>query len=464
MKSFLKFILLGFLPIVIITFIVVFRGTLSDLSNMRINYFVTSFFLNISFCTIYVFEKLNFKFFKRIIISIFILIVLTTISILYFQYFYFKKGIVEFKYQVFLMQIGINVCILFFYIFILDVSKKVGKRKDLVFNENPVFYFKLVLTLTLFISAFLLFFFISDYVNIYGFRKALLILTLKMGSFTLSVNILSFISVYFLTKIKILKNNFLLIIFFTSILTVPSFIFLGYPKSLNFFMGYIGSFYVIQLFSPAVIISILFYKLDKRINNLKISKLEILNYKLDAEYLQLKNQVNPHFLFNNLNILISFIEINPVKAIEFGHHLSNTYRHYLKNQNEDFVLLSDEISFINEYFQIYKAKFENDFSYKIDIENNENYYIISFALQEIIDNIFKHNILDDENVLQISILIDQEYLKITNSKNLKLNTNSNKLGLQNIIKRYEFFSNKEVEISNDETIFFIKIPILRLEK
>ena len=69
-----------------------------------------------------------------------------------------------------------------------------------------------------------------------------------------------------------------------------------------------------------------------------------------------------HFLFNNLNTLISFIEVNPTKAIDFGHNLANVYRHYLKRQDEDFVLLKDELLFIKEYLEIYKAKFENGFN------------------------------------------------------------------------------------------------------
>lgn len=464
MKSFLNFLFLGFLPIVIITFIFILRGTNLDLSNMRINYFVLTFFLNISFCCVYIFEKIKKSFINKILISILVLVLLTSISIVYFQYFYYKNAIVKFSFSTWFFQILLNISILFFYIFILDVNKKVVKRADLVFDEKISFYVKLVFGLTFTMTIFLLFFFIFDYCKDYSFKDALTKLLTKFFGFTLMVNLISLISICLLNKVKFLKGNFLLILFLTSIISFPSFILLGFPKNLNFFAGYIGTFYVIQLFSPALIISILFYKLDKRKNKLQILTLENFNSKKNAEYLQLKQQVNPHFLFNNLNTLISFIEVNPKKAIEFGHHLSNTYRYYLKNENDDFVLLSDEIAFINEYLEIFKAKFENGFEYKIQVESIENEYVLSLAIQELVDNIFKHNTVDDENPLQISIIIEDDYLKITNSNNAKKNIKSNKSGLDNIKKRYDFLTEKKIEIHNDELNFTVKLPILKMLK
>ena len=119
----------------------------------------------------------------------------------------------------------------------------------------------------------------------------------------------------------------------------------------------------------------------------KIIELEKLTHKM--ELAELKNQINPHFLFNNLNTLISFIEVNPSKAIDFGHNLANVYRHYLKKQEEDFVSLKDELLFIKEYLEIYKAKFENGFNFSISDEFRENQYVLSSTIQELIDNIFK---------------------------------------------------------------------------
>jgi len=112
----------------------------------------------------------------------------------------------------------------------------------------------------------------------------------------------------------VLKGNFLLIIFLTSLISLPSIAFLGFPNSMNFYTGFIGSFYAIQLFVPAFIIFVLFFRLDKKIKktNFESSKL---NSKREAEYLQLRKQINPHFLFNNMNVLISLIEVDPKKRL-----------------------------------------------------------------------------------------------------------------------------------------------------
>ncbi len=463
MKSFQKFLFLGLLPLIIITFIIVFRGNLSDLSNMRVNYFTASFFLNISFCSVYVFEKINKSFYKKTLISILILVILTSISILYFQYFYFKRGIVTFSFTTWFFQILLNIAIFLFYVFILDVSKKMTKRFDLVFQEKLTFYIKFVLLLSVTMTLFLILFYIFDYINIYSFEVALIKLFTKFFSFSLIVNTISIISVYLLSQIKFIRHNFFLLIFLTSILSFPSLFALGFPK-LNYFLGYVGSFYVLQLFSPTVIISILFYRIDQRNKKNRLIELQNLNIKKNSEYLQLKQQVNPHFLFNNLNTLISFIEINPKKAIEFGHHLSNTYRHYLKYQEEDFVLLSDEISFIKEYLEIYKAKFENGFSFKINVESYNYQYILSLSLQEIIDNIFKHNSLDEINSIEISIFILDDNLCISNSITFKNSLSTTKLGLENINNRYLLLTDKNIKVTSSQGNFQVAIPILNLER
>ena len=162
--------------------------------------------------------------------------------------------------------------------------------------------------------------------------------------------------------------------------------------------------------------------------------------------------------------MISFIEINPKKAIEFGHYLSNTYRHYLKNNNEDFVLLYDELNFIKEYLEIYKAKFEDGFSFDIPVVSIKNQYILSLTIQELIDNIFKHNCLEKENPIQIFISIQNRYLQITNTVIKKMNAQSNQFGLESINKRYKFLTNKEIQINNDGLKFQVSIPILILDK
>jgi sensor histidine kinase YesM len=278
----------------------------------------------------------------------------------------------------------------------------------------------------------------------------------------LLINFASFLSLKFLNKVDCLNSKSLFVIVlstFISFLGVTIFSFLqnNYVYRANFL------FLILCVFSTLLFFTIIENRDQLNISKKKISFLSNNALKLNSEYLQLKQQVNPHFLFNNLNTLISFIEVNPKKAIEFGHHLSNTYRYYLKNEKDDFVLVTDELMFIQEYLEIFKAKFENGFEYLIEAKPNENDYILSLSLQELIDNIFKHNILDTLNPLRISISINNDFLQITNTIQLKMNVNANNSGLSNIKKRYDFLTNKSIEISNDGKNFIVKLPILKVE-
>ncbi|MCU4189135.1 histidine kinase [Flavobacterium sp. HXWNR29] len=216
---------------------------------------------------------------------------------------------------------------------------------------------------------------------------------------------------------------------------------------------------MISLFSTCLIYGFLYYYNQKK----SIGKLKLQNIQKDAQYLELKNQINPHFLFNNLNTLISFIEVNPTKAIDFGHNLANVYRHYLKKQDEDFVSLKDELLFIKEYLEIYKAKFENGFNFSISEEFKGNQYVLSSSIQELIDNIFKHNNLDEENPIEIKIYTENDSLIIYNSVVSKNVTDSTSFGLNNINKRYEILTNSSIVITNDKDSFSVQLPILNLE-
>ena len=119
--------------------------------------------------------------------------------------------------------------------------------------------------------------------------------------------------------------------------------------------------------------------------------------------------------------------------------------------------------FIKEYLEIYKAKFENGFNFSISDEFRENQYVLSSTIQELIDNIFKHNNLDEENPIEIKIYTENDSLIIYNSVVSKNVTDSTSSGLNNINKRYEILTNSSIVITNDENSFSVQLPILNLE-
>jgi LytS/YehU family sensor histidine kinase len=275
------------------------------------------------------------------------------------------------------------------------------------------------------------------------------------------MNSFSLLCIYFLNAIGIFRKIKILIVVITIIFTLLLLSsFDSFPVFLSAITLLFSSLFV--LFSTLFLLLFINSQDNKIRNKIEFEIITNSLSKKEAEYMQLKNQINPHFLFNNLNTLITFIELNPDKAIAFGHNLANVYRHYLKNQTEDFVLLQTEIDFISEYLQIYKAKFESGFDFEIDLESSD-YYLLSSCLQEVIDNIFKHNILEEANPIKIKIFIKGEYLVISNSINLKKDPNSIQSGLQNLQKRYEILIQKSVVITCNETSFIIQLPIIKIQ-
>ncbi|WP_162523867.1 sensor histidine kinase [Flavobacterium sp. LMO8] len=335
------------------------------------------------------------------------------------------------------------------------------EKKDnsiLKFEDRKHHYFWLILSVifiefTLYLS--MIYRDINDLFQFISLNKLIII-------YMIIVPIFSFL---FIRLFNYLKFGGLLNVISSSILTFFSTFFItvlfviGEFKFYNNRLGIYLIFYLISLFSSLSIYAFLYYR--NQINEKKLLKLQ--NIQKDAQYLELKNQINPHFLFNNLNTLISFIEVNPTKAIDFGHNLANVYRHYLKKHDEDFILLKDELLFIKEYLEIYKAKFENGFNFSISEEFINNQYVLSSSIQELIDNIFKHNNLDEDQPIEIKIYADNDYLVIYNSIDSNNLADSMNTGLDNINKRYQILTNSSIVITKDKNSFSVQLPILNLE-
>lgn len=343
----------------------------------------------------------------------------------------------------------------------LNIHNKFDSIPIIRLNEKPIYYLKLFFFSIIGVCVFLLVIFALATLQ---FHKKLEITSTQfiidcILYAIIAVSLAFFIS-FGLNKILFFRKSILFPMLITTIVTFWAIKLLGYPK--DYFRVFITE-YVLEYitFFPCLMIVLIPIGRSKR--TLKIKKLTSDFSKKEAEYLQLKNQINPHFLFNNLNVLVSFIELDPKKAVDFGIHLSNVYRHYLKNQTEDFVSLQSELDFIAEYLAIYKAKFENGFAFTLPTSILENQYILSSCLQELVDNVFKHNNLEDENPLAIKIFIEFNSLVIQNTINKKEVESSSNFGLNNIKKRYLLLTNNYIQITETKTLFEVTIPILELE-
>lgn len=176
----------------------------------------------------------------------------------------------------------------------------------------------------------------------------------------------------------------------------------------------------------------------------------------------LKQQLNPHFLFNSLTSLASLIRVNQKLAGEFLEGMSKIYRYILKNGDNEVVNLGEEIAFVSNYIRLQTTRFK--YGLQINVNISEEYYhykIAPVTLQNLIENAIKHNCIDEESPLVIDIYIDSDYLVARNNLQRKKNVEtSNKQGLANLKSLYTYLSQLPIQIAEDGDYFTIKIPLL----
>lgn len=194
---------------------------------------------------------------------------------------------------------------------------------------------------------------------------------------------------------------------------------------------------------------------------LKSERLEKSN--LEAKYETLKNQINPHFLFNALNTLMSFIESNP-KASAYLQSLSDFFRYSLTNREKDVVLLREEIDIVKKYAFLQQSRFGDNLKFEINVpEKYFHYSVAPLALQMLVENAIKHNIIAKDMPLHISILVDKtENLVVENNLQRKMqpSNTSTQLGLKNIIDRYKFLTHKTLQIHENAQKFRVALPLV----
>jgi two-component system, LytTR family, sensor kinase len=187
-------------------------------------------------------------------------------------------------------------------------------------------------------------------------------------------------------------------------------------------------------------------------------KRENLKAQLDA----LKTQVNPHFLFNNLNTLTSLIPENTGQAVKFVQQLSKVYRYILEVKDNKTIPLSDELDVVNAYSFLLKTRFENNLKIEINIPKEKMHKkIVPLSLQLLIENAIKHNIVSSEKPLHINIFSSNGSVVVDNNLQMKKQImESTGIGLDNIRNRYKLLSNQKVEIVHTENTFTVSIPLL----
>lgn len=459
MKSFLKFIVIALLSQLVMAFFsLMYTGNFEDLADKRLGIYSAVFFSVISFAHVYVLEKFLKN--KR---SILVKLVLTSGFVFFFIFTFdmflefVESGIVNLLLPFFVGLLG--VCLFLLEYLIVNFYTNFDKRNVLLFTDSTFFYIKLLVGIILFETVLYSLMILDIIIDLTTFSVSFYFVWTTFLPFII-INVASFLSLKQLKSVHYFKKNIILVIFgaiFISVVVAGSFNFLLFTYNYGRFIFHL----ILVTFSTLLLFTIIDFRDKLNVSKKNVMVLSNNVLKKNTEYLQLKQQVDPHFLFNNLNVLISLIDLNPKKAIEFGHNLSNVYRHYLLNQSEDFVSLTSELQFIKEYLEIYKAKFSSGFSFEIQFIPAD-YYVLSLAVQELIENIFKHNVIVESNPIFIEIFVEDDFLVIKNSKNLKPDSSGTKIGLDNIKRRYELLNQKTVIVTNEISYFSVHLPFVKL--
>lgn len=174
---------------------------------------------------------------------------------------------------------------------------------------------------------------------------------------------------------------------------------------------------------------------------------------------QLKNQLNPHFMFNNLNILDQFIEEDKEKASDFLNEFAEIYRYVLKVSEKELVSLDEETAFARQYFNLFQYRYGKAYRLNLDVKNS-NGFIVPLTLQLLIENAIQHNLGREDDPVEITIRIDESILAFNN---IRLKRNAKPVSgraLKNLEEQYRILTQQPLEINRSANRFSIRIPII----
>jgi len=184
--------------------------------------------------------------------------------------------------------------------------------------------------------------------------------------------------------------------------------------------------------------------------------------QMELQFEALKSQLSPHYLFNSLNTVSSLIHKDTPSAEQFVRRLALTYQYILSSQQKKYVALRDEVEFVQSYYYLLRIRFQQQLHVEINIPSNiMDSKIPPLTLQILVENAVKHNSINNENKLFIYITAqDNTYLRVINTKpgNLQ-DVHSFRVGLENIKKRYAFFTDRGIQITDDDK-FTVSLPVI----
>ncbi len=218
---------------------------------------------------------------------------------------------------------------------------------------------------------------------------------------------------------------------------------------------------------PSVIITLIIVtlmtaiKFFKSWRNLAVRHEKLKTEAMTSKYAALKNQVNPHFLFNSLNVLSGLVYKDTDLSAQFIRKLAEVYRYVLNTQEKEWVTLREELEFVNSFVFLQKIRFGQHLNLHIKISESNQYKIIPMSLQMLVENAIKHNIISDDHPLTVNIYHENQHIVVSNHKASKtVMTSTEGIGLKNLDSRYQFLISEPVQIVDNDEMFIVKIPLI----
>jgi LytS/YehU family sensor histidine kinase len=227
-----------------------------------------------------------------------------------------------------------------------------------------------------------------------------------------------------------------------------------------------GTSFIYNIYGSVVItVSISFFIHAKHflmhLRQATIEKAKFEKESITARYEALKNQVNPHFLFNSLNALTNLVYEDQDKAVKFIKQLSEVYRYVLDSRDKEVVTIREELNFLKSYLFLQQIRFGDKLKIEINI-SHEDRFIAPLALQMLVENAIKHNVVSEDDPLSIAISEEGQFIVVENNIQKKKTSiePSAGVGLENIQKRYALLTNTPVGIADSGNSFKVMLPLL----
>lgn len=193
------------------------------------------------------------------------------------------------------------------------------------------------------------------------------------------------------------------------------------------------------------------------INSEKL-KTEMMAYKYES----LRNQINPHFLFNSFNVLSDLVYADQALAVKFINQLSELFRYVLDSRDKELVPLADELAFMQSYIYLLKTRFEDKLNLNMDLKAASDDLIVPMTLQLLVENAVKHNEVSEAYPLHINIHSEAGFIEVENTLRTKrVGEDSKNTGLKNIMQQFSYFTDKQIEVSDTDGKFLVRVPILK---